>query len=57
LVKFGVLANPTLFFLLKNFFMMFENVRRILIIYFAYKECKLQKNQMNNIIIVNDLDD
>lgn len=51
LAKFGVLTDPTIFFLLKNFFMMYEDIRRTLIFYFDYKEAKLEYKQdiLNNV--------
>ena len=51
LAKFGVLTDPTIFFLLKNFFMMYEDIRRTLIFYFDYKEAKLNYKQdiLNNV--------
>jgi hypothetical protein len=40
LASYGVLNDPTLFFLLKNIFMILEGLRRIFIFYFEYRDSK-----------------
>lgn len=53
LAKFGILDDLNLFFLLKNLFMMYEDLRRTLIYYFEYKE-SIHLFEMNNFSKNND---
>jgi hypothetical protein len=49
--KYGIQANTTLFFALKNAFMIFEDLRMIRNILLEYKDKKLKINSENNCTI------
>jgi hypothetical protein len=49
LKNYGITSDPTLFFFLKNLFMILEDHRRIGLLYMEYKNSRVKKCEMRDV--------
>ena len=47
--NYGITSDPTLFFFLKNLFMILEDHRRIGLLYMEYKNSRVKKCEMRDV--------